>query len=167
MKIWSKMEIKDPIFIFILFIILIQSGTILVENPSSFSFAGFTWDLNQIEKNEELYNTNIPSEILASDIFSVNNLKPRQQIYETNEQATIDFYVQNKLNEPYPYNITVHWIHDNEEYYKWMHESNDSDYFNSYYSVNSKGVWEAQVVLKWKYLNVSYSKDNVTSFKVI
>ncbi|MCD4807649.1 MAG: hypothetical protein K8R13_08810 [Methanococcoides sp.] len=152
--------------------ILFGIGAILLAlvifgTPDTLDLGFFTWDLNQDEKNEELYNTNETSEILVSDLFYINNLESRQDIYKINEQATIDFDVQNKLNKPHPYTITVNWIHNNKEYYGWMNESNDSNDFHSYYTVTSQGVWEAQVVLKWEYLNETYSKDEITSLRVI
>ena len=70
------METKKIILIFIFFILLISQGrTILVNNPSSFSLMGFTWDLSPAEENEESYNINGQSGIVASELLSIDNLK--------------------------------------------------------------------------------------------
>ena len=162
------METKKIILIFIFFILLISQGrTILVNNPSSFSLMGFTWDLSPAEENEESYNINGQSGIVASELLSIDNLKSSQHIYGLNDSAKVYFNVQNKLNRPYPYNVAVYWIHDNKMYLGWENKTNMSANFSSYYPVNSQGAWETQVVLKWEHLNESYSKDEIITFKVI
>lgn len=148
-------------------IVAIVIAFIILGNPSTLNLGFFTWDLNQDGENEGLYNTNETSVIYISDFFSINNLEPRKEIYKTNEEVTVDFDVQYKRNNPYPYNITVSWIHNNKTYYEWMHESNESGKFYSFYNGTSQGIWETQVVLNWEYSNETYSKGEVTSFRVI
>lgn len=106
----------------------------------------------------------IKTNILPIDLLSIDGLKSRQKLYRLGDNATVDFTIKDERK--LPYNITVYWLHNDTLYYGWSNESNHTEPFYSWYPINKKGTWKAQVVLKWVFQNQSYPKDEITEFEV-
>ena len=153
---------KDKI---IIAFFVIMAGFFLLGIPSSISIMGFQWDFDSYEDEIVSDNTEELKGVYASDLLSINDLKPRQEIYGINEVAKVDFFVDDQISTPY--SLKVYWIHDNDKYLGWEEEKNESGGFWASYTVHSPGLWKTQVVVNWDILNESYSKDSVTTFEVI
>ncbi len=146
----------------------------LLGPPKTFSLFGFTWENQKLEcppincnvpdTTTTIYPLHEPEQVYAKDALSIENLKARQQIYALNDVATVDFKVVDDRN--FPYNFTVNWFYNNSLLTYWYNESNVTWPTWSYYRITQKGEWKAQVVLRWSYNNLSYSKDAITSFEV-
>ena len=102
--------------------------------------------------------------LLPIDLLSIEELKSRQTIYGFGENATVDFMIKDERE--IPYNLTVRGFHNGTLRYGWSNESNRTMSFYSYYPVNEKGAWSAQVFLRFIYQNQTYSKDLLTEFEV-
>ena len=105
-----------------------------------------------------------PEHLLPIDLLSIEGLKSRQNVYGLKENATVDFIIKDKRE--LPYNLTVSWLHNDTIYYVWSYESNSTQPFYSYYSVNELGEWKVHVILKYIFQNQIYSKDLLTEFVV-
>lgn len=162
---------REKIF---LVITIIALAWYILGPPKEFNFFGLTWEN---KKSEPIGNqpANIPVEVrtiivepiksvYAKDALDIENLKSRQQIYALDDVATVDFKIANDMN--IPYNFTVNWFNNRSAYSYWYNESNITWPVQAYSQVKQKGEWKVQVVLRWSYVNNSYSKDATTSFEV-
>ena len=132
--------------------------------PDEVNILGAKWSLKDSVNEIATVPTPTPH-LTAQNMLSIEMLKPRQQIYGLNENATADFTIKDEYNIPYKFSVI--WYYDNEKYHGWDDGSNISKDFYSWYPVNLKGEWKVQVVLKWEYLNQTYSKDSLTYLEVI
>lgn len=100
------------------------------------------------------------------DLLKISNLEPRQKIYHKGDTPYVDFDIDNPQNVPY--NFSVYWIYSNNSKFGWYNESNITTRgFSSWYnSINDLGNWQVQVILRWNYNNLPYSKDDLTTFSV-
>ena len=135
----------------------------LLGAPSGINFLGLTWDLENIE-SEVIATPTLTPHDLSNYLLSIEELKPRQQIYGLKENATVDFVIKDEKN--IPYNISALWYHNNTRHLVWTNSSNMTTTFYSWYPVPLKGEWKIQVVLKWEYLNQTYTKDSITYLEV-
>ena len=149
--------IKFSIVLFVLFYLFFGM-------PEEVNILGAKWSLKD-SNNDIMTVSNPTSQLMAQNMLSIENLKPRQQIYGLKENATVDFTIKDEYT--IPYNFSVIWYYDDEKYHGWDNESNITKDFYSWYPVNLKGMWKVQVILKWEYLNRTYSKDNLTYIEVI
>ena len=143
--------------------------SLLFGLPDEINFAGFKWCVKNCNR-EVLVTTTTSSPtttqiITPFDYLFIEDLMPSQRINNVGELATVNFIVKDEVE--IPYNFTVNWFYNKTKYFGWYNESNMTLPFSSWYPTKMKGEWEVQVVLKWNYLNQTYSKDSITHLEVV
>ena len=134
--------------------------------PNEISIGAFSWCIEECDSQEtpiiinNNYDKNQEISSIPHDILSISTLKSRQKIYSPDEQAIVDFSIEDEQN--IPYNITVNWFYNDTRYHGWYNESNKSQPFYAWFTTNQKGTWNVQVLLRWNYNNLQYSKDETT-----
>ncbi len=129
------------------------------------------WDNSKVESKSEIFN--IEEQIPVKNAIIIKNISSRQEIYEPNDKAHIDFMIINKLN--ISYNLTVDWLTNNTRYHGWFNFSNEQHRIDAvenmweswYYLPNTKGNWKAHVVVRYNWHNQTFSNDNTVTFEVI
>lgn len=172
-----KNKITTPIYmvktkyillgIFIIIILIWVRGV-----PEEINIFGAKWCIKNCDVEDKLpeVNINIENEeedkqyLTPIDFLSILDLKPRQKIYSIEDNATVDFTIEDE--KEIPYNLNVNWFYNGSRYHGWYNESNETKPFYSWYNTNKKGIWEVQVIISWNYQNESYSKDEITEVKV-
>lgn len=145
---------------------------ILVYNfglPDEINVFGAKWCIRNCDKPtippvNTNSNNNPNPPITPLDLLSISNLQSRQKIYSPEDQAIVDFNIQDDRN--IPYNITVNWFFNETRYHGWYNESNKTQPFYAWFTTNKQGIWDVQVLLKWNYNNITYSKDETTKVTV-
>jgi len=139
--------------------------------PNEINVWGAKWCLRDCDKQNPpsvVTNNNGNNQektiLTPLDFLSILNLVPRQKIYSPDDEAIVDFFIQDEKN--IPYNITVNWFYNETRYLGWYNESNKTQPFYAWLTTNKKGIWDVQVLLKWNYNNVTYSKDETTQVTV-
>ncbi len=164
------MKTTDKILICILiFAVLVLGAISFYGKPSRFGitptppFIELSWE----EKEP-------PKSTIQPTIFdiTIDKFESRQNIYQPDDTARVDFEITNTLNVPY--NISVDWLYNNTRYHGWTNASTEyynttqqKNYWYSSYIIQQSGNWEAHLVLKYVWLNQTFSKDQIATFKVI
>ena len=153
------------------FIVLILLGNYGL--PNEINIFGAKWCMRNCDKPPS--DNSIPSqpnEPQVKDIV-IEKLEPRQQIYKPEDIAYVDLEIKNTLGVQY--NLTVDWLFNDTRNKGWSNVSTNvyevnkelNHWWSNYPSKKHIGEWEVHLYIKYKYNNRSFSKDKITTFRVI
>jgi len=125
-------------------------------------------------QNEKAQEQSPPNEKLQVEnpSIKISSFSVEQEVYQPNDTAKVYFEISNDLNVSY--NVTVDWLHNNVRYYGWYNMSTNFyntsqrvNFWHSYFTVEDKGDWEMQLIIKYEFRDTVLSKDEVVNFRVI
>lgn len=155
--------------VFIVLILLANYGL-----PDEINIFGAKWCIRNCNKptSEDNPIPTQPMEPQIKDII-IEKLEPRQQVYKPKDIAYVDFEIENTLGVPY--NLTVDWLFNDTRHKGWFNVSTDvyevnrelNLWWSNYPAKKALGEWKVHLYIEYGFNNRSFSKDKITTFRVV